>query len=75
MCKAFAGLRNRIGIMVPFQSSIQTFSQLASEVMKRKLGIECDDEIFVGTPDMFRGVEKDILIVVQLRNSTISGLG
>jgi superfamily I DNA and/or RNA helicase len=43
--------------------------------MKRKLGIESDDEIFVGTPDMFRGVEKDILIVVQLRNSTISGLG
>ena len=39
------------------------------------MGIESYDEIFVGTPDMFRGVEKDIIIVAQLRNSIVDGLG
>ncbi len=39
------------------------------------MGIEGPDELFVGTPDMFRGVEKDIIIVAQLRNSIVDGLG
>lgn len=39
------------------------------------MGIDCEDDIFIGTPDMFRGVEKDIVIVSQLRNSTVDGLG
>ena len=41
---------------------------------KRKIGIDCEDDIFIGTPDMFRGVEKDIVILSSLRNSTVDGL-
>jgi superfamily I DNA and/or RNA helicase len=43
--------------------------------MRGKLGVTTDDEIFVGTPEMFRGVEKDIIIVAGVRNSIVDGLG
>ena len=75
MTKAFNYLKNRIGIMVPFERSIASFRQLSDDTLKRKMGIESPDEVFVGTPDMFRGVEKDIIIVAQLRNSIVDGLG
>jgi superfamily I DNA and/or RNA helicase len=29
----------------------------------------------IGTPDMFRGVEKKIIIVAPIRNSQVEGLG
>jgi hypothetical protein len=38
------------------------------------MSITCEDDIFIGTPDMFRGVEKDIIIVAELRNSIVDGL-
>jgi AAA domain len=74
MTRAFASLKNRVGIMVPFTRSIEAFRQLCEEPLKRKMSIDCEDEIFIGTPDMFRGVEKDIIIVTHLRNSIVDGL-
>jgi len=75
MTRAFSYLKNRIGIMVPFGRCIDAFRQLSDECLKRKMKIDTADELFVGTPDMFRGVEKDIIIVAQLRNSMVDGLG
>jgi len=75
MRKSFAKLKGRIGVIVPFERSVSAFYRLLEDYIKRKLGIESNDEIFVGTPDMFRGVEKDIIIVAQLRNSVVDGLG
>ena len=74
MTAAFGNLKSRVGIMVPFERSIAAFRELCEEPLKRKMGIDCEDDIFIGTPDMFRGVEKDIIIVAQLRNSTVDGL-
>jgi superfamily I DNA and/or RNA helicase len=74
MTRSFTNLKNRVGIMVPFERSIEAFRELCEEPLKRKMGIDCEDEIFIGTPDMFRGVEKDIVIVAQLRNSIVDGL-
>lgn len=75
MQKAFSKIKGRIGIMVPFERSIETFQRLFDSGIRRKLGVTSEDEVFVGTPDMFRGVEKDIVIVTQLRNSVVEGLG
>lgn len=63
MQKAFLKLKGRIGVMVPFERSIAPFHTLFDSLMRKKLGVQSDDEIFVGTPEMFRGVEKDIVIV------------
>lgn len=52
-----------------------TSFRLLLEPFKYKLGITSDDDVFVGTPEMFRGIEKDIIIVAGLRNSIIDGLG
>lgn len=75
MTRAFTYLKNRIGIMVPYERCIDAFRQLSDDTLKRKMHIESSDEVFVGTPDMFRGVEKDIIIIAQLRNSIVDGLG
>ena len=75
MSKAFLKLKNRVGVIVPFERCIKVFKTLFDEQIKKKLGIQSDDEVFVGTPDMFRGVEKDIIIVSTLRNSMIDGIG
>jgi hypothetical protein len=74
MTRAFSSLKNRVGIMVPFERCIEAFRELCEEPLKRKMGIECEDDIFIGTPDMFRGVEKDIVILSSLRNSAVDGL-
>ena len=75
MSKAFAKIKNKIGVIVPFERMIQAFKQLFDETNRKKLGVTSDDEIFVGTPDMFRGVEKDIIILTSVRNSVVDGLG
>ncbi len=75
MQKAFSRLRNKIGVIVPFERCIRIFNNYFDAGVKKRLGITCDDEVFVGTPDMFRGVEKDIIIVAPLRNSTVCGIG
>lgn len=76
MNRAFGGsLRSKIGIIVPFERSVQAFNQLFDDAMRAKLGIISEDEIFVGTPDMFRGVDKDIIIITGVRNSVVDGLG
>ncbi len=77
MTRSFARcFKNRLGVIVPFQRCIEAFRSLAEEGLRRKLGVECpEDEVFVGTPEMFRGVEKDIIIVTHLRNSVVDGLG
>lgn len=76
MQKAFLKLRNKIGIVVPFARSVDAFKKLFDDGFKNKLGItNLEDEVFVGTPDMFRGVEKDIVILSMVRNSTVDGLG
>ena len=74
MTRAFDNLKNKVGIMVPFQRCIDAFRNLCEEPLKRKMSITCEDDIFIGTPDMFRGVEKDIIIVAELRNSVVDGL-
>jgi hypothetical protein len=74
MTRAFSSLKNRVGIMVPFERCIDTFKELCEEPLKRKMGIDCEDDIFIGTPDMFRGVEKDIVILSSLRNSIVDGM-
>lgn len=75
MTKAFLRLKSRIGVIVPFERSIEAFKRLLDDLIRKKLGVQSDDEIFVGTPNMFRGVEKDIIIIAQLRNSAVDGLG
>ena len=59
---------------MPFERCITSF-KLLLEPYEKKLGICDNDDIFIGTPDMFRGVEKEIIIVTSLRNSVIDGLG
>jgi superfamily I DNA and/or RNA helicase len=49
--------------MVPFERTIEAFNKLLDEPIRKKLGVEREDDIFIGTPDMFRGVEKDVIIV------------
>jgi hypothetical protein len=75
MSKAFLKLKDRIGIIVPFERCIRAFWTLFDEERRKKLGIQSEDEIFVGTPDMFRGVEKELIIISSVRNSVVDGLG
>ena len=44
------------------------------EAMSGKMGATKND-IMIGTPEMFRGVEKDLIILCPLRNSQVEGLG
>lgn len=73
MQHSFSKIKNCIGIVVPFERCIGSFRVLF-EPMKAKIGAN-DDNIFIGTADMFRGVEKEIIIVSNLRNSVVDGMG
>jgi hypothetical protein len=73
MSYAFDKVKKQIGIIVPFERCIQSF-RMIFDSYKSKLGAT-DDDIFVGTVDMFRGVDKEIIIVTNLRNSVVDGLG
>jgi superfamily I DNA and/or RNA helicase len=74
MATAFQSLKGRIGIIVPFSRYIGMYYKLFSDMVKPKLNAD-DRDIMIGTPDMFRGIQRDLIIVSSLRNSVIDGLG
>lgn len=74
MQHAFSKLRGNIGVVVPHERSLESF-KLFQKNVEYKLGIQDENDIYVGTPQMFRGVEKHIIIVCGLRNSQVDGLG
>lgn len=62
-------------MIVPHERCIESF-KLFFKNLEHKLGIQYPDgDVYVGTPQMFRGVEKHIVIVCGLRNSQVDGLG
>ncbi|CDW88819.1 splicing endonuclease positive effector [Stylonychia lemnae] len=71
---AFSKIKRSIGVIVPFERLIPTF-KILFEPVKQRLGLDKEDDIFIGTTEMFRGVEKEIIIVTSLRNSVVDGLG
>ena len=68
MSQAFSKVRGCIGVIVPFERYIDSFNVLF-EPFTRKLGIMGESDIFVGTPEMYVGVDKDVIIVAGVRNS------
>eukprot|EP00347_Sterkiella_histriomuscorum_P020454 403337744 len=80
MQHSFSKLRGHIGIVVPHERCIDSF-KLFFKNLEKKLGISSEEgdcnngDVYVGTPQMFRGVEKHIIIVCGLRNSQVDGLG
>ena len=72
---AFSKIRGMIGVVVPSERCIASFNLLLLDQWKQKLGLLSCDDIMVGTPDMFRGVDKEIIIVAGVRNSQVDGLG
>ncbi len=75
MQHAFSKIRGFIGVVVPHERCITSFWMLFPEALRYKFGLECDEDIFVGTPEMFQGVEKEIIIVCGVRNSVVEKLG
>lgn len=74
MTLAFSFLKGKIGIIIPFRNYIVAYHKLLCEALKARVNAD-ENDILIGTPDMFRGVEKDLIIVSTLRNSVIDGLG
>ena len=72
MQQTFDQLRGHIGIIVPFSKLIEEYYKIMMIYSKVKPSRE---DIMIGTVDMFRGVEKKIIIVSSLRNSQTEGLG
>lgn len=75
MQHAFSKIRGFIGVIVPHERCITSFWLLFPEALRHKFGLQCNEDIFVGTPDMFQGVEKEIIIVCGVRNSVVEKLG
>lgn len=73
MAKAFSCIKGKIGIIVPHHQMIDAYTSIFAKYQD-KLSATLDD-IMIGTPDDFRGVEKEIIIISSLRNSTVHGLG
>lgn len=74
MSEAFKLIKGKIGIIVPFPKFIEAYKKIIFDVISTKLNAK-EEDIMIGTPDMFRGVEKELIIISTLRNSVVDGLG
>lgn len=61
-----------IGIVVPFQALVKKYEDVLTERLLHKFSL---NNIQIGLPEEFYGVEKDIMIVSSFRNSVDQSLG
>lgn len=67
-------MKGQLGVIVPTQHYIDAFNQLMPNFFSQRLNASSED-LVIGTPDMFRGISKELIIIAPLRNSKQSGLG
>ena len=68
MKEVFKTIKGNLGIIVPTANYIEAFKKLVPASFVNKLGACCED-LDIGTPDMFRGRSKELVIVAPIRSS------
>ena len=76
MNDAFRMLKNNIGIITPTEDYRIAFQSLFTDTKALDSMIAASqDDFMIGTPDMYRGVHKDLIILAPMKNSKQQGIG